>query len=133
MTPESSHAGSCLCGAVTYRVTGNLRDVINCHCPRCRRHTGHFMAATAALASDVLVDGDSLRWYDATDAVQYGFCHSCGSSLFWRSTDKPETVSITAGTLDPPTGLATTTALFTSAAGDYYTLDDNLTQFPKDY
>ncbi len=127
------HTGSCLCGAVTYEVTGPLRDVINCHCVRCRRHTGHFMAATRSATGDVAIAGTALRWFDATDDVQYGFCGTCGSTMFWRTADRPEVLSIAAGTLDPPTGLTTTTALFTADASDYHRLDDALLEIPKEH
>ncbi len=126
-------SGSCLCGGVTYEVDGPLRDVVNCHCDRCRRHTGHFMAATSASTTDVRFLGESLRWYDATREVQYGFCTTCGSTLFWRSSDKPDRISIAAGTLDTPTGLSTATALFVDDASDYHVLDEALEQFPKDH
>lgn len=128
-----SHTGSCLCEAVTYEVDGPLRDVINCHCIRCRRHTGHFMAATATGVDDLTIRGESLRWYDATDEVQYGFCGTCGSTMFWRAADKVDVVSIAAGTLDPPTGISTVTALFTADASDYHQLDETLAQYPKDH
>ena len=128
---EMSHTGSCLCGAVTYEVDGPLRDVINCHCIWCRRNTGHFMAATAARVTDLEIRGESLKWYDASDTVQYGFCGECGSTLFWRAADKSDRVSIAAGTLDPPTGLVTGTAIFTADASDYHILDRTLVQYAK--
>ncbi len=126
------HTGSCVCGGVTYEVDGPLREVVNCHCIRCRRHTGHFMAAWAAAAADLDVRGETLQWYDATDEVQYGFCGTCGSTLFWRAADRPDLVSIAAGTLDPPTGLRTKAALFTADASDYHVLDESLVQYPGD-
>ncbi len=113
-----------MCESVVYEVNGPLRDVINCHCWRCRRSTGHFMAASGSARDDlVLVKDSTLQWYDATEEVQYGFCRKCGSTLFWRARDKPEWVSIAAGTLDPPTGLQTVKVLFTETASDYHRLD----------
>jgi hypothetical protein len=40
------HSGSCLCKAVSYEVTGPLRNAIGCHCTQCRKMTGHYLAAT---------------------------------------------------------------------------------------
>lgn len=118
---EAVVGGGCACGAVRYRVTGPLRDVVNCHCEPCRRTTGHHMAATAADPDAVLLMSTvSLKWYSRTDTVQYGFCVECGSSLFWRAADKPTSISITAGSLDHPTGLTTSAALFTAEHGDYF-------------
>ena len=28
--------GRCLCGGVRYKITGKLRDVVECHCAMCR-------------------------------------------------------------------------------------------------
>ena len=114
-------SGRCLCGGITFVVTGPLRDVLNCHCHRCRRFTGHHMAATNGRVDDVeIADPEALlRWYEAAGAA-YGFCGRCGSSLFWRGAATPDRISISAGTLDPPTGLQTVEAWWTSEASDYH-------------
>ena len=71
----SEQRGQCLCGAVTYVVTGPLRDVVNCHCHRCRRWTGHHMAASAAAVDDLQVEGrESLGWFHPDEHAAYGFC-----------------------------------------------------------
>lgn len=114
--------GRCACGAVGYRVAGPLREVWNCHCPRCRRITGHFMAATRAAAADIRIETgeDHLTWWAPDDTAAYGFCRTCGSTLFWRAAASPDTWSIAAGPLDPPTGLTTTKAWWTAEASDYH-------------
>jgi hypothetical protein len=125
--PETSDAqGRCLCGGIRYAVRGELRDVINCHCERCRRFTGHHMAATRAALEDISIeDADSLlRWFFPVPEAGYAFCSRCGSSLFWQSTADPARRSICAGTLDTPTGLSTTQALWTSQASDYHSRPD---------
>lgn len=125
--------GKCLCESMTYRITGPARPVVNCHCSRCRRHTGHFMAATAANVEDVEIVGDTLTWYDATDQVQYGFCGHCGSTLFWRSSRRPDLMSIAAGTLTPPTGLETVAAIYSDFGSDYHRYDDTIPTHPEDF
>jgi hypothetical protein len=118
---EERHQGGCLCGGVRYEVTGPLRDVVVCHCSRCRRTHGHVAAYTKCAASDlVLVEDDTLRWYEF-DGRRRGFCARCGASVLWRTTDDA-TVSITAGTLREPTGLRTIAHIFTAEPGDYYEL-----------
>jgi hypothetical protein len=118
-------AGACLCGAVRYRVHGPLRDVVFCHCTRCRRTHGHFAAYTACERADLeLVEERGLRWYEADDRRR-GFCSECGASIFWER-DGGTTVSIAAGTLDEPTGLRPSHHIFTADAGDYYEIADGL-------
>ncbi len=118
--------GGCACGAVRYETRGPLRDVVNCHCERCRRVTGHFMAATASADGDLVVTGEgALQWWEAAAGVRYGFCRFCGSTLFWRA-DGADRTSIAAGTIDPPTALTTTSAWYVADASDYHRLDHTL-------
>ena len=98
---------------------GPLRDVVVCHCERCRRTHGHAAAYAACAREDLVVhDAGSLRWYVADERAR-GFCSGCGASLFWRA-DGRDTISIAAGTLDPPTGLRTVAHIHTRDQGDYY-------------
>jgi hypothetical protein len=107
---------------VAYAVTGELRDVINCYCGRCRRFTGHHMAATSAAVADVEIEDveGRLTWFEPVEEAAYGFCGRCGSSLFWQGASTPERLSICAGSIDPPTGLRTTEAWWVSEASDYH-------------
>jgi hypothetical protein len=101
-----------------------LRDVIACHCSQCRKQTGHYMAATAASREHFkLVHTDELRWYRSSDSAQRGFCGRCGSVLFWSRDGGPD-ISITAGTIDGPTGVRTEGHIFCASKGDYYVLPD---------
>lgn len=91
------------------------------------------MAATSAHPDDVTVHDDgSLVWYSPDPTVQYGFCGRCGSSLFWRAVAHPERISITAGSIDQPTGLRTTAAWWTAEHGDYHTPEPGVTQYERD-
>ena len=139
--PESSHpdgspanaepqraSGSCLCGAVRFRVTGPLRPVIYCHCTMCRRSTGHYVAATACAREHLQLDAaQGLRWYSSSTVARRGFCGHCGSQLFWERHGAPY-VSILAGTLALPTGLEALQHIHVADAGDYYEIADGLPQ-----
>jgi hypothetical protein len=121
--------GRCLCGAVSYTVSGSLRPVIFCHCKMCRRTSGHYVAATACMLSQLTIEpSEHLRWYQSSSEAQRGFCGQCGSNLFWKPTSGAY-VSIWAGTLADPTGLSGAEHIFVADKGDYYTLDDGLPQF----
>lgn len=124
-------AGGCLCGGVRYEVRGPLRDVVVCHCGRCRRTHGHAAAYAACQAPDlVLIESGTLRWYEADERAR-GFCAGCGASLFWRAAGRP-TVSIAAGTLDEPTGLRTVAHIYTDDAADYERIDDGVERHPAE-
>ena len=124
--------GGCLCGAVRYEVRGSLRPIIACHCTQCRRTSGHFVAATATAPENlVMVEDKGLRWHQSSSFARRGFCHTCGSSLFWERTageGMGERISIMAGTLDSATGLEIETHIYVEDAGDYYQISDGLPQ-----
>ena len=115
--------GSCLCGQITYAVTGPMRPVIACHCQQCRKSSGHHVAATSAARGDVEIAGD-VTWYASSPTARRGFCGTCGSQMFW---DGPgANLSIFAGTLDGDTGLRLAGHIFCADKGDYYDISDDL-------
>jgi hypothetical protein len=122
--------GGCLCGGVRYHVLGPLRGVIACHCSQCRKTSGHFVAATQALATDLeLTEQSTLRWYRSSAEAERGFCGCCGGNLFWRPQNPgAQLISIMAGTLDPPTGLRLVQHIFTADKSDYYEIKDGVPQ-----
>ena len=115
--------GGCLCGAVRYEATGALREVVVCHCRMCRKAHGHIGAYTASARDALrLVEARGLKWYRSSAQALRGFCSECGATLFWEG-DGRDTMSIAAGTLDEPTGLATALQIHVASAGDYYPVD----------
>ena len=116
--------GSCLCGGVTYRIDGPLRDVVDCHCTACRKTTGHYLASAQAWLDDFdLEKAGSLRWYASGPQSRRGFCDTCGATLFFEFLGSGK-ISVAAGTLDGATGLRTALAIYTDDKGDYYDLPD---------
>ncbi len=122
MTEERT--GGCLCGAVTYRVTGAMRPVIACHCEQCRKTSGHHVAATSAPRDAVEITGEPV-WFVSSDTARRGFCGVCGSNLFWDGGVSAN-LSIFAGTLDDARGLALAGHIFTDNKGAYYEITDSL-------
>ncbi len=124
-------SGGCLCGGLRYEIRGPVRDVIDCHCPRCRKWSGHHVAASSARIDDIeLVGGATLTWFHPVDDpdVAYGFCATCGSSAFWTHAGL-ETWSVCAGLLDDDSGLITSAQWWTSTAGSYVHLDPDVPAF----
>ncbi len=119
--------GSCLCGAVRYRVTGPLRPVVACHCTQCRKTSGHHVAATSAPCESVAIEG-AVTWYVSSATARRGFCGICGANLFW---DGPGShMSIFAGTLDGDPGVRLAGHIYCADKGAYYEIADGLPQVP---
>jgi hypothetical protein len=119
--------GRCLCGAITFRVTGPVRGESLCHCGQCRRQSGHVWASGVAARSDVEIRGETLRWFAASPAAERGFCATCGGFLFWSARGEAS-ISFALGALDTPTGLRVGKHIYLQDKGDYYDITDDLPQ-----
>ena len=128
---QKTYSGSCLCGAVSYEITGPLRPVVGCHCKQCRKTSGHHVAATQGYWAQLkLLRDEGLKWYRSSEVASRAFCKDCGSSLFWRRQDD-ELVSVMTGTLDGPTGLSMECHIRVEDKGDYYEIRDDLPQMAQ--
>ncbi len=122
------HRGSCLCGAVAFTVTADLKDPIACHCKQCRQQSGHYFSAVAAPKAALRFErDDGLAWYRASDIATRGFCGACGATLFWRA-DAGDMVMVAMGSLAAPTGMRLTRHYWVGFKGDYYDIADGLPQ-----
>jgi hypothetical protein len=119
--------GRCLCGSVSYTVTGEAEKASACHCGQCRRQSGHIWASAQVDDDGITISGDTLAWYRSSDSAKRGFCSACGSYLFWILDGEGKT-SFSLGSLDAPTGLSLEKHIFVADKGDYYAITDDLPQ-----
>ncbi len=125
------HKGSCLCGAVSFEVTGTLPPPDACHCTQCRKQSGHFFASTDVPRAALTIQGaDNVTWFRSSAKVQRGFCSTCGSSLFFDPIDqvKNDWIGVAMGAFDQPTGARLAVHIFVADKGDYYDIGDGLPQ-----
>ena len=123
---NTSHTGSCLCGAVSYRAVG-LSDIWYCHCKQCQKLTGRYIAAAGVKREKLEITGE-VNWLPISEKSNSGHCKSCGSYMFWDAHSF-DTVSILAGSIDDTQGLAVKGHIFVSEKGDYYEINDGLPQY----
>lgn len=100
------HTGGCQCGAVRYRVTGELTDSSICHCRMCQKAFGAYYAPL------VSVRGVQFEWtrgepkrFRSSNVVMRGFCGDCGTPLTYEA---PDGMAISAGSFDDPSAMPPT-------------------------
>ena len=122
------HKGSCLCGAVSFEVAGELHPPDACHCTMCRKQSGHFWASTDLPRASVTIEGaDKVTWFQSSERVRRGFCSVCGSFLFWEPIGRDK-IAIAMGAFDLPTDTRLGMHIFVADKGDYYDIADGLPQ-----
>ncbi|MFZ2237849.1 MAG: GFA family protein [Dokdonella sp.] len=122
------HQGSCLCGAVTFSVSGELKPPDACHCTQCRKTSGHYWASTDVPNDKFTINGsEHITWYQSSAKVRRGFCSTCGSALFWDPIHH-DRIAIAMGAFDQPTNTHLEMHIFVADKGDYYEIVDGLPQ-----
>lgn len=120
--------GSCLCGAVTFSVSGALAQPDACHCGQCRKQSGHYWASTDVPRAALTIAGEArLTWFQSSEKVRRGFCATCGSVLFWDPPARAR-IAVAMGAFDAPTGTYLHMHIFVADKGDYYDIADGLPQ-----
>ena len=122
------HKGSCLCGAVSFEVAGELPPPDACHCTMCRKTSGHYYTGTDVPKDALTVTGsENVTWYQSSKKVRRGFCSTCGSSLFF---DPPhhDWMGVSMGAFEKSTDTKLAIHIFVADKGDYYEIADGLPQ-----
>ena len=124
--------GSCLCGAVSYEITGPFNFIGNCHCSMCRKSHG------AAFATWGIINPNQFRWtsgeefvqaYESSPGRQRCFCKKCGSPLV--STHAGTVGEVVVGTLNGDPAMRPREHIFVGSTAPWYEIGDALPQFEK--
>jgi hypothetical protein len=96
----ASYAGSCHCGAVTYRVDAEIGEVFRCDCSLCKRR-GALMAAVPVSALTILSGKDRLTLYQWNKRIaKHYFCSVCGIYPFHQRRADPNQYGVNTGCLE---------------------------------
>ena len=127
--------GACLCGSVRFRIDGQLRSPRYCHCTRCQRRTGAAASPQARFdAGDlVFLSGEELvKAWRPPEGFAKIFCSECGSSLFSRSQQDPDVMSVRLGVLDGDHGIRPEMRQHVASAASWEPIpDDGLPRHPE--
>lgn len=100
----TSFSGGCQCGAIRFKVTGDVKDASICHCRMCQKAFGAYYAPLVG------THGARLEWtrgtvkhFRSSNHVQRGFCENCGTPLTYEG---PDGIAIAAGAFDQPAAIA---------------------------
>lgn len=128
------HSGSCLCGAVQYRINGAIGEVVMCHCQRCRKANGsdHAVNAPIQRADFQLIQGESsLRAYSSSAGVYRVFCGNCGAPLYSKRDADPVHYRLRLGTLDTPLDQRPSMHIFVASKAEWEQIADDLPQYAE--
>ena len=98
-----THTGGCQCGAIRFRITGDLKDSSICHCRMCQKAFGAYYAPlVSARGADLVWTRGERKMFRSSNFVSRGFCGDCGTPLTYEA---PDGTAIAAGAFDDPSRL----------------------------
>jgi len=124
-----------MCGAVRYEVDAALELAGYCHCTRCQRRTGGSASVSARVRPGSFRIGrgeEVVKVFRPDDGFAKAFCSVCGSALYSQNPDKPEIISVRAGTFDTDPGIRPSYRQFVAHAAAWEPIpDDGLPRHPE--
>ncbi len=92
--------GGCHCGAVRFRVTGDLSTIAECNCSVCAKK-GFLHLIVPRDQFTLLTGEDSLVTYRFnTGVAQHLFCRHCGVHSFYVPRSDPDKIDVNVRCLD---------------------------------
>ena len=127
------YQGSCLCQGIRYEIKGDIGDIIQCHCQRCRKANGTAFATNAPVKSTdfKITQGEELVKKFAVEGVYRWFCSECGSPLISSRDGQPELYRLRIGTLDTPLAQKPTMHIFAASKAEWECIQDDLPQYAE--
>jgi len=124
------HTGSCLCGQVSYELTGEFKKFFLCHCSRCRKTSG------TSHCANLFAPGAELTWTSGAEHIRFyrhpdsnfarAFCQTCGSNVPIDAKARGLVV-VPAGSLDSDLDIKAQANIFMGSKGNW---DVDLNQAP---
>jgi hypothetical protein len=103
---DSVLTGGCQCGAIRFRVEGDLKDASVCHCRMCQKAFGGFYAPLVNTKGSILTwTRGKPKHFASSNFVNRGFCANCGTPLTYEA---PDGVALSIAAFDHPEKIAPT-------------------------
>ena len=134
MSEEKRYTGSCLCGGLRYEIQGEIGDIIQCHCQRCRKANGTAFATNAPIqkADFNIVQGEHLlKKFQSTETTARCFCTDCGSPIISIKAETPDVYRLRIGTLDTPLQQKPTQHIFVASKAEWDSICDDVAQYAE--
>lgn len=129
----TQHTGQCLCGEISYQITGDPVAAGVCHCKNCQRQGGSAFSTLWGIARTAIqfagatpkcyVDGDTA----SGGQVSRYFCGNCGSALYSEGR-QPDVLYLKTGTLDDTTSFSPAFHVWVDSKQSWVDLPDDVAQ-----
>lgn len=100
---ETVRTGGCQCGAVRFRIRGELGRPSICHCRMCQKQFGGFFGPLVTAKGETEWTREEPTYFQSSINIARGFCQRCGTPLTYKH---PGGLEIAIGAFDDRSDLA---------------------------
>lgn len=122
-------SGRCLCGAVSYCLSGEPIAARVCWCKDCQHIASNGTVNAIVNTDSLTINGELSEFISVAESgnhVRRRFCPICGGHLFANSSARPQYTVVRIGTLDEPSSISPTMNIWTKSAPTWACFDENL-------
>ena len=131
---SDNHEGGCHCGAVRYKLTGEPKMMVNCHCLNCQKSSGSGHVFHLGFAADQLLVAGETRSFQYTGGsgsqVTLQFCPNCGTNLFGSPEIMPGFQTLRGATLDDSSSFAPQLTVYQKSCQSWDSVAEGIPAFP---
>ena len=105
MTPAGvERVARCACGGLSVITLGEPVKISACHCLACQKRTGSAFSVAVFFGRDqAQASGPAERYVrlgDSGQPVEFHFCPTCGSTVFWYPAFRSQWIGVAIGCFD---------------------------------
>ena len=129
-----SYLGKCLCGAVEVEITGEISQIIHCHCSLCRKNSGTAYATNGFVNTnefEVTKGKGSLTTFSFKPGRNRHFCTCCGSPVYSSNESDPTRIRVRLGLLDSDILERPISHNFVTSKANWEDMDANLPRYDE--
>ena len=126
------YKGSCLCGDIRFEITAEIKNIVYCHCSKCRKAQGSAFATNGNLKEkhfNIIHGNENLTQYESAPGEYKYFCKKCGSPIISKNNAKPGNVRVRLGTIETDIKEKPEAHIFTSSKANWEEINDKLPQY----
>ena len=127
------YQGTCLCGKVSFSVSGFSELAANCYCTMCQKFHGAAFGTLVGVSGLIWNSGvEFLKHYTADNGTVRTFCGDCGSSLGFRVKDTPmEEMELAIATFNDDIPVTIDAQIYTKYRANWCQLASDLPAFDE--
>ena len=126
--------GSCLCAKVQVEISGEITDIIHCHCSRCRKNSGTAYATNGFINREefsIRKGEDALQYFQASETTKRYFCARCASPIYSANSKDPNRFRIRLGIIDSDISARPMSHNFVDSKANWEDLDADLPRYSQ--